>query len=67
MGRAVIQAAADVGVRLTLLDACYLYGGMNRHQLEPSQLRFSDGSVGDHEKCTEMITKSAQVSRLSQP
>ena len=23
--------------------------------------------VGDHEKCTEMITKSAQVSRLSQP
>jgi len=24
-------------------------------------------AVGDHEKCTEMITKSAQVSRLSQP
>jgi hypothetical protein len=23
--------------------------------------------VGDHEKCTEMITKSAQVSGVSQP
>jgi formiminoglutamate deiminase len=28
MGEAVIQAAADVGVRLTLLDACYLRGGL---------------------------------------
>jgi formiminoglutamate deiminase len=28
MGEAVAQAAADVGVRLTLLDACYLRGGL---------------------------------------
>ena len=28
MGEAVIQAAADVGIRLTLLDACYLRGGL---------------------------------------
>jgi formiminoglutamate deiminase len=34
-GSAVIQAAAEVGVRLTLLDACYLEGGLDR---------FRDGS-----------------------
>jgi formiminoglutamate deiminase len=28
MGEAVIQAAAEAGVRLTLLDACYLRGGL---------------------------------------
>jgi formiminoglutamate deiminase len=42
MGAAVIQAAADAGVRLTLLDACYLDGG-----LEPDavQQRFFDPDV----------------------
>jgi formiminoglutamate deiminase len=29
MGRAVIAAAAEAGVRITLLDACYLHGGMD--------------------------------------
>jgi formiminoglutamate deiminase len=28
MGEAVIQAAAEAGVRMTLLDACYLRGGL---------------------------------------
>ena len=28
MGAAVIQAAAEAGIRLTLLDACYLHGGI---------------------------------------
>jgi formiminoglutamate deiminase len=28
MGEAVMQAAAEVGIRLTLLDACYLRGGL---------------------------------------
>jgi formiminoglutamate deiminase len=30
MGRAVVQAAAEAGVRLTLIDACYLHGGLDR-------------------------------------
>ena len=30
MGEAVIAAAAEAGVRLTLLDACYLRGGTER-------------------------------------
>ena len=46
MGRAVIEAARQAGVRLTLLDTCYLYNGMERRALEPPQLRFSDGSAG---------------------
>jgi formiminoglutamate deiminase len=30
MGEAVIAAAADAGIRMTLLDACYLHGGIDR-------------------------------------
>ncbi|PWG09821.1 formimidoylglutamate deiminase [Streptomyces sp. V2] len=44
MGEALIQAAADAGIRITLLDACYLSAGFgqapNRHQR-----RFSDGDA----------------------
>ena len=28
MGRAMIQAAAEAGLRITLLDTCYLAGGL---------------------------------------
>jgi len=44
MGRALIAAAHEAGVRITLIDACYLHGGIG----EPpggTQERFSDGSV----------------------
>lgn len=50
MGKALIQAAAEAGVRLTLLDACYLAGGLSATghlRLDPVQTRFSDGDV-DH-------------------
>jgi formiminoglutamate deiminase len=30
MGRAIVEAAAQAGVRLTLIDACYLHGGLAR-------------------------------------
>jgi formiminoglutamate deiminase len=30
LGEAIIAAAAEVGIRLTLLDACYLHGGLPR-------------------------------------
>jgi formiminoglutamate deiminase len=44
MGEALRQAAADAGIRLTLLDACYLAGGIG---VEPDEVqrRFSDGSA----------------------
>jgi formiminoglutamate deiminase len=44
MGAALIEAATHVGVRLTLLDTCYLAGGIGE-PLQPSQQRFSDGDA----------------------
>lgn len=49
MGRAIVDAAAEAGIRLTLLDTCYLHGGLRDGEhlpLDPTQQRFSDGSVG---------------------
>ena len=45
MGEALIAAAADAGVRLTLIDTCYLQAGLDDRPLEPAQLRFSDGDA----------------------
>ena len=44
MGSALIEAAAQVGVRLTLLDTCYLAGGIGE-PLSPLQQRFGDGDA----------------------
>ncbi len=41
MGLAVIEAARQVGIRLTLIDACYLHGGIGAEP-EPGQRRFCD-------------------------
>ncbi|MQA05987.1 MAG: formimidoylglutamate deiminase [Streptosporangiales bacterium] len=45
MGHALVQAAADAGVRLTLLDTCYLQAGPDGRPLAGPQLRFTDGSA----------------------
>ena len=48
MGIALIEAAREAGIRITLLDACYLSGGLDAtgHQpLDAVQQRFSDGSI----------------------
>ena len=44
MGQALVAAAAEAGVRITLIDACYLHGGIAAAP-EGAQQRFSDGSV----------------------
>jgi formiminoglutamate deiminase len=44
MGVALARAAADAGIRFTLLDTCYLAGGIGV-PLNDVQLRFSDGSA----------------------
>ena len=46
MGHALIQAAADAGLRITLLDTCYLAGGLDETGVLPlagPQVRFGDG------------------------
>ena len=45
MGRAVIEAARQAGIRIVLLDACYLSGGVAGEALNETQLRFSDGTA----------------------
>ena len=50
MGKALVQAAADAGVRLTLLDACYLSGGLDadgHRALDAVQVRFADIDADD--------------------
>jgi formiminoglutamate deiminase len=44
MGRALIEAARTAGLRITLLDTCYLTAGIGRPP-EGVQVRFSDGDV----------------------
>jgi formiminoglutamate deiminase len=44
MGRALIAAAAAAGVRVTLIDACYLHGGIGEPAVG-AQRRFSDGTA----------------------
>ena len=44
MGQALIAAARDAGIRITLLDTCYLTGGIGE-ALEGPQLRFGDGTA----------------------
>jgi len=44
MGAALAAAAQDAGIRLTLLDTCYLTGGFGRTPDE-HQRRFSDGNA----------------------
>jgi formiminoglutamate deiminase len=48
MGEALRQAAGDAGIRLTLLDTCYLAGGLSatgHSALDGLQKRFSDGDA----------------------
>ncbi|HEV7211525.1 MAG TPA: formimidoylglutamate deiminase [Blastococcus sp.] len=48
MSEALVQAAAEAGLRLTLLDTCYLTGGLEgtgHLALDDVQARFSDGDA----------------------
>src|SRR5207247_286418 len=45
LGEALIDAARAEGIRITLLDACYLRGGLDDRPLEGVQRSFSDGDV----------------------
>jgi formiminoglutamate deiminase len=44
IGKRIVAAAAAAGIRLTLLDACYLAGGIGA-ELSAVQRRFSDGNA----------------------
>jgi formiminoglutamate deiminase len=44
MGHALVRAAREAGLRIALLDACYLEGGIGT-PLSGTQLRFGDGDA----------------------
>jgi formiminoglutamate deiminase len=45
MGQALIEAAGQAGVRLTLIDTCYLRAGLGGEPLAGAQRRFGDGDA----------------------
>jgi formiminoglutamate deiminase len=54
MGNAIVQAAREAGVRLTLLDTCYLHGGIGS-PADGSQLRFCDADADDWRRRVERL------------
>ena len=64
MGRALVEAARDAGIRLTLLDTVYLAGGLTASghtPLDPVQERFSDGSVQAWAERTSALADDART------
>jgi formiminoglutamate deiminase len=64
MGHALIQAATEAGVRLTLLDTCYLAGGLSATghlPLDAIQRRFSDGDVDHWQSRVDLLGDFDQV------
>ena len=62
MGEALRQSAADAGVRLTLLDTCYVAGGLSaagHSRLDAMQLRFGDGDVDGWAQRVQGLKESA--------
>ncbi|HEY1734462.1 MAG TPA: formimidoylglutamate deiminase [Acidimicrobiales bacterium] len=60
MSEAIVDAAATAGVRLTLLDTCYLTGGIGQ-AVDGVQRRFSDGDVDAWAARAGRISCSATV------
>jgi formiminoglutamate deiminase len=61
MGHALIEAAADAGVRLTLLDTCYLSSAPDGSPLhEGAQQRFGDGSGAEWAERVESLLRQVQ-------
>lgn len=64
MGLALLRAAQDVGIRITLLDTCYLAAGPGR-PVEGVQRRFSDGSVdGWVRRVDQLLDRSSDTVRI---
>ena len=63
MGEAVMRAATAAGIRITLLDACYLTGGVGT-DLQGPQLRFGDASATKWAKRVSGLVESAPSSMV---
>jgi formiminoglutamate deiminase len=64
MGDALIAAATEAGIRMTLLDTCYLTGGLTsagHDPLDEVQRRFSDGDVAHWAERVEALRPNADT------
>ena len=59
MGAALVEAAAQAGIRMTLLDSCYLTSTVDGAPLVGPQLRFGDGSADAWAERVESFKPSA--------
>ena len=62
MGTALLAAAAEAGIRITLLDTLYLHGGLDANGYRPpdnAQRRFTDGSVEAWAERVDRLSPSA--------
>jgi formiminoglutamate deiminase len=60
MGAAVVEAARGAGMRMTLLDTCYLHGGIGAPP-DPTQMRFSDGNAERWSARVDQLAPTATV------
>jgi formiminoglutamate deiminase len=61
MGHALMAAAADAGIRITLFDTCYLQGGPGGQPVTGVQVRFSDGDVDAWANRTALLRPAANA------
>ncbi|MDT3439855.1 MULTISPECIES: formimidoylglutamate deiminase [unclassified Pseudofrankia] len=64
MAEALRQAATDAGIRLTLVDTCYLAGGLGSDGHTPlsgPQLRFGDGTVDAWAERVDLLRPSERM------
>ncbi|HEY6538568.1 MAG TPA: formimidoylglutamate deiminase [Candidatus Dormibacteraeota bacterium] len=61
MEEALVAAAGEAGLRLTLLDTCYLQGGLGGEPLDQSALRFADEDASAWSRRADLTPDSDRV------
>ncbi len=61
LGEALIDAAREEGIRITLIDACYLRGGLDSRPLDAEQMPFSDGDADSWARRVDELTEGEGV------
>jgi formiminoglutamate deiminase len=61
MGDAVVRAANDAGLRITLIDTCYLQADVLGADLEGVQRRFGDGTWEDWASRLDLMSNTAML------
>lgn len=64
MSQALVGAAADAGIRITLLDTCYLTAGVDGAELNPVQRRFTDGDADAWAERVDAFTPEGPHARV---